>query len=77
MHVKDIAARCNMDAGKLGKSFQEGNLALRDSHTNLGRVLRALACHYIFEEVSPDIFANNRISVALDTGKSVADLINK
>jgi hypothetical protein len=41
------------------------------------RVLRLLATNYIFKEVSPDVFANNRLSSALDTGKSVEELVTK
>ncbi|KAJ7835943.1 O-methyltransferase [Mycena olivaceomarginata] len=36
----------------------------------IARVLRPLATQHIFREVSPDVFAHNRISVTLDTGKS-------
>ncbi|EPQ52174.1 S-adenosyl-L-methionine-dependent methyltransferase [Gloeophyllum trabeum ATCC 11539] len=35
----------------------------------LARCLRMLASHYIFREVAPDVFANNRLSVQIDTGK--------
>jgi hypothetical protein len=41
------------------------------------RVLRLLATNYIFTEVSPDIFANNRLSSVLDTRKSVEELLAK
>ena len=41
------------------------------------RVLRLLATNHIFIEVSPDVFANNRISTVLDTGKPVEELISK
>jgi len=41
------------------------------------RVLRLLATNYIFTEVSPDVFANNRLSSVLDTGKSVEELLAK
>ena len=41
------------------------------------RVLRLLATNYIFTEVSPEVFANNRLSSALDTGKSVEELLTK
>ncbi|KAL6307776.1 O-methyltransferase [Sparassis latifolia] len=47
------------------------------NHVNpskLGRVLRLLSTHHIFEEVSPNVFANNHISIALDTGKSLSEL---
>lgn len=42
---------------------------------NVARLLRLLATHHIFAEVAPDTFANNRLSLALDTGKSVADIL--
>jgi hypothetical protein len=41
------------------------------------RALRLLATNHIFIEVTPDVFANNRLSSALDTGKHVEDLISK
>ncbi|KAF9458915.1 S-adenosyl-L-methionine-dependent methyltransferase [Collybia nuda] len=37
----------------------------------LARLLRYLANRHIFREVTPDVFAHNRISGMLDTGKSV------
>ena len=39
------------------------------------RILRLLATNHIFIEVTPDVFANNRLSSVLDTGKSVAELL--
>ncbi|KAJ8501510.1 hypothetical protein ONZ45_g12125 [Pleurotus djamor] len=45
------------------------------------RVLRTLATHHVFKEVTPDVFANNRLSSMMDTMKSVkeiqADPVNK
>lgn len=38
------------------------------------RVLRLLAANYIFVERKPGVFANNRCSIGLDTGKSVKEL---
>ncbi|KAJ7101320.1 O-methyltransferase [Mycena belliarum] len=38
------------------------------------RILRLLATHHIFREVSPGVFANNRISSTLDKGKETATL---
>ncbi|KDQ19528.1 hypothetical protein BOTBODRAFT_28102 [Botryobasidium botryosum FD-172 SS1] len=35
----------------------------------LARILRLLATRHIFKEVSPNVFANNRMSLPLDTGK--------
>ncbi|KAL1745741.1 S-adenosyl-L-methionine-dependent methyltransferase [Schizophyllum fasciatum] len=40
----------------------------------LARILRKLASVHIFSEVSPDVFANNRLSSVLDTEKSVLEL---
>ncbi|KAH9024032.1 O-methyltransferase [Lactarius deliciosus] len=42
----------------------------------LARALRLLATNHIFIEVSPDVFANNRLSTVLDTGKPVEGLIS-
>ena len=41
------------------------------------RVLRLLATEHIFKEVTPDVFANNRISSLLDTGNSIDKLIER
>ena len=41
------------------------------------RILRLLATCHIFTEVSPDVFANNRLSSVLDTGKPVRELLAK
>jgi hypothetical protein len=38
-------------------------------------MLRLLASRHIFREVAPDVFANNRLSSILDTGKSVAEIV--
>ncbi|KAJ7073574.1 O-methyltransferase [Mycena amicta] len=42
----------------------------------LTRTLRLLATHHIFREVSPGVFANNRVSSALDKGKSTKELFS-
>ena len=42
---------------------------------SIARVLRLLATNHIFKEVSPDVFANNRLSSALDTGNSVEEIL--
>jgi hypothetical protein len=39
-----------------------------------GRLLRLLASHHIFQEVTPDVYAHNRISLELDTGKNYEDI---
>ncbi|KIY52630.1 S-adenosyl-L-methionine-dependent methyltransferase [Fistulina hepatica ATCC 64428] len=37
----------------------------------ISRTLRCLATSHIFEEVSPNVFRNNRLSSSLDTGKTL------
>ena len=43
----------------------------------LARILRILATSHIFTEVVPDIFCDNRVSSALDTGKGTKDLLER
>ncbi|KAJ7595702.1 O-methyltransferase [Mycena floridula] len=40
----------------------------------LAHILRLLATHHIIREVSPNVFANNRLSSMIDTGKSFEEL---
>ncbi|PFH49598.1 hypothetical protein AMATHDRAFT_147362 [Amanita thiersii Skay4041] len=40
----------------------------------LAHILRLLATHHLLREVAPDVFAINRISSLLDTGKTLDDL---
>ncbi|KAH9476263.1 O-methyltransferase [Psilocybe cubensis] len=42
--------------------------------SNLAHVLRLLATHLILREISPDVFALDRISSMVDSGKSVEEL---
>ncbi|THU78420.1 S-adenosyl-L-methionine-dependent methyltransferase [Dendrothele bispora CBS 962.96] len=41
----------------------------------LARIMRYLAVHHCYREVEPDVFANNRVSGAFDTGKDIEKLI--
>ena len=41
---------------------------------HLARILRLLATHHIFDEIAPNVFANNRHSAVLDTAKSINEL---
>lgn len=41
------------------------------------RFLRYLCSNHVYKEVSPDVFANNRISSLIDTGKSIEELREK
>ena len=76
VHVKEIAVSTGVDAHKLGGSL----CPLKEfgrSFTVAARCLRFLATNHIFREVSPDVFANNKISSLLDTGKTVATILEK
>ncbi|KAG5651603.1 hypothetical protein H0H81_008095 [Sphagnurus paluster] len=42
-----------------------------------GRLLRALSLHHCYREVTPNVFANTRISTVLDTGKNSKELREK
>ncbi|KAH9830194.1 S-adenosyl-L-methionine-dependent methyltransferase [Rhodofomes roseus] len=62
MHVEDIARRVGeIRAGKKASA----------SH-----VLRLLATHHITREVRPNVFANNRVSSAMDSGRSLSELMD-
>ena len=39
------------------------------------RLLRLAATNHVFVEVSPDVFAHNRLSSLLDTGKTVEEVL--
>lgn len=68
MHANEIARRSGVGSQKLSKYPQ----AFRSqSFVNIliARILRYLASSHIFEELSPDVFANNLLSSLLDTGK--------
>lgn len=75
-----IAERANVaeairEAGTKGAHVNDIARASNIDPSKLARVLRVLATNHIFVEVSPDVFAHNRISSCLDTGKSVKDLV--
>ncbi|KAL0959228.1 hypothetical protein HGRIS_014504 [Hohenbuehelia grisea] len=65
------------DAGPSGKHVRD--LAKRCSidPNKLAHILRLLATHHIIREVTPDVFALNRISSLVDSGKEVDCLLGK
>ncbi|KAK0450342.1 S-adenosyl-L-methionine-dependent methyltransferase [Desarmillaria tabescens] len=71
LHVAEILR----DAGPQGLHIRKIAALCCTSPGKLARILRLLATEHIFKEVTPDVFANNRISSLLDTGKSVDKLI--
>ncbi|KAF8256673.1 S-adenosyl-L-methionine-dependent methyltransferase [Lactarius quietus] len=70
------AAEILRDAGPEGLHAREIAKPTGVDLAKLARVLRLLATNYIFIEVSPDVFSNNRLSTVLDTGKPVEELIS-
>ncbi|TFK37298.1 S-adenosyl-L-methionine-dependent methyltransferase [Crucibulum laeve] len=63
------------DAGPKGMHVKDIAAATETNATMLGRCLRILATHYVFKEVEPNVFANNRLSSMMDTGKDSKFLV--
>ncbi|EJD51352.1 S-adenosyl-L-methionine-dependent methyltransferase [Auricularia subglabra TFB-10046 SS5] len=68
------AAECIRETGPQGAHVKDIVAGTVVDPAKLARVLRLLVSRHIFREVSPDVFANNRLSSLLDTGKSIAEL---
>ncbi|KAJ7936101.1 O-methyltransferase [Mycena leptocephala] len=65
------------EAGPAGLHAKEIAAPSKADPALLARILRLLATHNIFREVTPNVFANNRISSALDKGKPSSVLFEK
>lgn len=76
LHVKDIAKSRGVDPNKLCVSCASIHPRYQ-THASTARILRLLVTYNIFREVTPDVFANNRVSSFLDTGKSIANILAK
>ncbi|KAJ7289387.1 O-methyltransferase [Mycena rebaudengoi] len=87
-HAYDIStclrAASQLNVADILREAGPQGLHVRDiaspSHTDpefLARILRCLATHHVFREVSPDVFANNRTSSILDKGKPSKILFEK
>ncbi|KAJ7113840.1 O-methyltransferase [Mycena epipterygia] len=57
------------EAGPKGADATDIAAPARVDPNVMARILRLLATHQIFREVSPGVFANNRVSSTLDKGK--------
>ena len=75
LHVSHISKQSGVEETKLGSYYFDSRLCttLRMCHF-LAHALRLLATHHIVRETAPDVFATNRISSLLSTGKSLAEL---
>lgn len=74
LHVDEIGKAAGLPASKLGASHERCTIGVVDDDSTLARYLRLLATRNIFREVQPDVFATNRLSSLLDTGKAVEDI---
>ncbi|GJJ06649.1 hypothetical protein Clacol_000843 [Clathrus columnatus] len=63
------------EAGPQGLHINDIVIRNGQDPAKLGGCLRYLATQYIFKEVTPNVFSNNRISSLLDTKKSVQELL--
>ncbi|KAK2462797.1 hypothetical protein APHAL10511_005188 [Amanita phalloides] len=64
------------EAGKEGIHVSRISKQSGVEETKLAHALRLLATHHIVREVAPDVFATNRISSLIDSGKSLEELRN-
>ncbi|KAE9386492.1 S-adenosyl-L-methionine-dependent methyltransferase [Gymnopus androsaceus JB14] len=64
------------DAGPQGMHVQDIANQTGIQPGILGRSLRLLSTHYVFAEISPNVFVNNRLSSMMDTGKDTKYLID-
>ncbi|PPQ96694.1 hypothetical protein CVT26_010246 [Gymnopilus dilepis] len=69
-HVPEILR----DAGRSGLHVDEISRKNGVQASKLAHVLRLLAAHHILREVSPDVFALNRVSSMVDSGKMFSEL---
>ncbi|KAH9896530.1 S-adenosyl-L-methionine-dependent methyltransferase [Cubamyces lactineus] len=61
-------------AGPGGMHVHELSQHLNVDEGKLSHILRLLATHHITKEVRPNVFANNRISAIIDSGRKVEEL---
>lgn len=79
LHIDEIAKLANLNTNRLSKFYD----LLSTCHLlcfggrlpgAIARILRLLATEHVLTEVSPDVFAINRISSVIDSGKSVEEI---
>ncbi|KAI0821462.1 O-methyltransferase [Irpex lacteus] len=71
LHVPEIIRK----SGEAGMPVSEIVKHNGTSADKLERILRHLATHHVFREVSPGVFAHNRLSSLLDTGKDYDTIV--
>ncbi|KAH9942675.1 hypothetical protein B0H21DRAFT_520593 [Amylocystis lapponica] len=71
LHVRELSRRINeMRRSQRQPDEEEVNM----DPAQLSHILRLLATHHIMREVRPDVFANNRVSAAMDSGHGCAEI---
>ncbi|KZV76728.1 S-adenosyl-L-methionine-dependent methyltransferase [Peniophora sp. CONT] len=71
-HVAEILR----DAGPRGVGVKDLAKPSGIDPAKLSRVLRLLVTYHIFQEVEPDVFAQNRLSSFMDTDKSIEAILS-
>ncbi|KAK1230958.1 hypothetical protein PQX77_005932 [Marasmius sp. AFHP31] len=66
-HTSEILKKAGPDGLHVKEIARENGV----DATKLAHVLRLLCTHHYVREVSPNVFANNRLSSMIDTGKSI------
>ncbi|KAI0780347.1 S-adenosyl-L-methionine-dependent methyltransferase [Trametes elegans] len=62
-------------AGPNGMHVRDLSRQIHVEQGKLSHMLRLLATHHITREVRPNVFANNRLSAILDSGRALEDLL--
>ncbi|KAJ7821679.1 hypothetical protein B0H14DRAFT_2371207, partial [Mycena olivaceomarginata] len=73
-----------LEAAHVVEVLRDGPMHVRDiaartgvEQAKLAHTLRLLATHHILREAAPDVFAANRISSLIDSGKPLRELVAK
>ncbi|KAI0765581.1 S-adenosyl-L-methionine-dependent methyltransferase [Trametes elegans] len=72
LHINDIARK--VEEIRLGKDALSDPDVQHVDPIKLSHVLRALATHHWLREVKQDVYANNRLTAILDTGKPLEQI---
>ena len=78
-----LGPECQRDRGfHPGRPLQAWSVRFQRSSITfslpcVARIMRILAAHHIYIETSPDVFVYNRTSSILDSGKSVAAILQE
>ncbi|KAL1941917.1 hypothetical protein VTO73DRAFT_6447 [Trametes versicolor] len=69
LSTKDVAAK----VAEL-RAVTPGAMDVEIDPSKIGHILRVLATHHWVREVTPDVFANNRLTSFIDSGKTVEQI---